>query len=522
MNRIVLLVALLAFSSATAAPSTISDLEFVPPGRAAGNISGENFHWALLVFADQHGANASASFPNESLHENFRQVATEIDDGASTNHQFDVPVPSLSQSLPPFALELGFGGRGTSSIYVEAENLSWSIESTDAALRPYDGCLRNAVGMETVHEAAARYDWLCMPLSAAVLANQNASGVGLNLRGIGVSVVEWHNAASACSGLEPGSCPDGGAREIERTDVGSAFIERKVRGYNRLSSSQGMLNVSGFGAIAIMGGSNPDVSVDGLLRLPVSTATPPCETCMAPEGQTLTLGGTSRLRGLEVSGKAMKAELEGEFSSARFDETSIDPSLITGTAAAAAAVATAGAAFLLKFLLAPFFTRLTKAEALEHPRRKAIFEHIQRNPGTSFRETARTVGIAAGTVRHHLNVLERAGMVVERPHGATVRFFEQKDSDADWVSVVMLREPALKVLHDWLKLHPGSPQTGILEAMEEQGWSRSTTQHRLLRLVDSGLVAIKLQGRYKMYRVVERQGEVVPAIRTVAASSGSV
>ncbi|MHB1262263.1 MAG: winged helix-turn-helix transcriptional regulator [Thermoplasmatota archaeon] len=265
-----------------------------------------------------------------------------------------------------------------------------------------------------------------------------------------------------------------------------------------------------------------DLLAEGWLRLPLAKGTA-CSSCIKLTNETVLAEGNLSLAGLRRNpDNTLQGQMGGDLSAIRLDETVVAPAVFLGLPTIAAAAATAGAAFLLKFLLAPFFTRLTKAEALEHPRRKAIFEHIQRNPGTSFRETARTVGIAAGTVRHHLNVLERAGMVVERPHGATVRFFEQKDSDADWVSVVMLREPALKVLHDWLKQHPGSPQTGVLEAMEEQGWSRSTTQHRLSRLVDSGLVAIKLQGRYKMYSVADRppssgDGRPIPMAPTPSA-----
>ncbi|HUR25286.1 MAG TPA: winged helix-turn-helix transcriptional regulator [Candidatus Thermoplasmatota archaeon] len=159
----------------------------------------------------------------------------------------------------------------------------------------------------------------------------------------------------------------------------------------------------------------------------------------------------------------------------------------------------------MKFLLAPLFTRLSKEQALEHPRRKQIFEYIQLHPGANFREVARNTGIAAGTVRHHLNVLERAGQIVEHSHGSTVRLFENHGKfDHNWSDLVLLREPALGKLHDWLKAHPNSPQKAVLEAMEAEQWSRSTTQHRLSRLVEGGIASIRLQGRLKMYSIVER------------------
>ena len=151
-------------------------------------------------------------------------------------------------------------------------------------------------------------------------------------------------------------------------------------------------------------------------------------------------------------------------------------------------------------LFGMFFTKLGKEEALEHPRRKVIFEYIRQHPGANFREVARNTGIASGTVRHHLNVLERSGQIVEHPHGSTVRLFENHGKFNDnWSDVVLLREPALGVVHAWLKANPASPQKAVLEAMEAHGWSRSTTQHRLARLVNGGLATIRLQGRLKIY-----------------------
>lgn len=157
-------------------------------------------------------------------------------------------------------------------------------------------------------------------------------------------------------------------------------------------------------------------------------------------------------------------------------------------------------------VMAPLFTRLSLDQALEHPRRRRIFDYIRHQPGANFREVSRNTGIAAGTVRHHLNVLARSDIIVEHQHASTVRLFENIDAFRhSWADQVILREPALAELYEWLHANPASPQRGALEAMLERGWSRSTTQHRLGRLVDAGLVGIKLQGRLKLYTATDRR-----------------
>ena len=142
--------------------------------------------------------------------------------------------------------------------------------------------------------------------------------------------------------------------------------------------------------------------------------------------------------------------------------------------------------------------RLLPREALAAPRRRHIMEAVRGNPGVAFRELSRLIGLPPGTLRHHLNVLRRAQCIVERQHGARLCFFHA-ESDANWVETVLRREPALAVLLDWLKLNPRVPQSDVLLAMEIQGWSRSTTQHRLSRLVDGGAATVFLQGRFKLY-----------------------
>jgi len=207
----------------------------------------------------------------------------------------------------------------------------------------------------------------------------------------------------------------------------------------------------------------------------------------------------------------LSARLGGDIQAARLDEQALDPSLLGKTVSA-----TVGVSLIilgLKVVATALFTRL-KSDPLEHPRRRRIFEYIQAHPGATFREVARGAEIATGTTRHHLTILKRHGTIMEKPHGSTTRFFENHGKfEANWADVVLLREPPLKLLHDWLALHPEVPQKDVLEAMAVHGWSRSTTQHRLQRLVEGGVADLRLQGRLKIYKVAgPRPMAVVPGL----------
>jgi predicted transcriptional regulator len=281
------------------------------------------------------------------------------------------------------------------------------------------------------------------------------------------------------------------------------------------------VSIAGRAMTVLAGGPSLDLDVEGWVRLPLAAGDPACGECVNPENQTLFAQGQIRLAGLRTSDEQgeLSADFSGNLTMAKFDEEPVDPIALLGPGAAVAGVvaATAVVGILAKVLLGGLFTKLSKEKALEHPRRQLLYAYIQEHPGANFRELVRRSDIASGTARHHLSVLKRSGHIVEKPHGGTVRFFENHGKyEASWGSVVLLREEPLKQLHDWLTAHPNVPQKAVLEGMETLGWSRSTTQHRLLRLQHGGLVSMRQQGRLKFYNIaspaVERRFGLPPAI----------
>ncbi len=55
--------------------------------------------------------------------------------------------------------------------------------------------------------------------------------------------------------------------------------------------------------------------------------------------------------------------------------------------------------------------------------RQAIIEYLRVNPGAHLRQISRDLGLSLGTLRWHLNVLERSGLVRERRRGNMTQFY---------------------------------------------------------------------------------------------------
>lgn len=216
------------------------------------------------------------------------------------------------------------------------------------------------------------------------------------------------------------------------------------------------------------------------------------------------VSGNLNLTGIFVEADGtVKGHLHGDLTSARFDETPIDPAQLAGVGGVAA-LAGAAIAWLLKPFLTPLFTRMTKEQAMDHPNRRKLYDAIQADPGIGFREVARRAGLAAGTARHHLNVLARHGLVQEERHRFTQRFFpaSARLDPAAVARGVLLREPQLARLHAVVAANAWITQSDLIGLMgREEGWTRSTTQHRLSRLVSGGLVQVRQQGRFQLHAV---------------------
>lgn len=144
------------------------------------------------------------------------------------------------------------------------------------------------------------------------------------------------------------------------------------------------------------------------------------------------------------------------------------------------------------------------SKAAAEARRECIESAIQSHPGLSFRQVVAATRIPAGTTRHHLSVLVRAGRVWYTQLGGRLAHF----AGAKPASAVMRRDVVAASFDEidgriyWHVRDEGPVSQGEILALFSDE-SKSTLQHRIKRLVRFGLLAERAQGRYKLYEVAE-------------------
>jgi predicted transcriptional regulator len=517
--RLALAVAVLATAGAvlpagpvTAAPLHPLDLTFSLPGRADGALAPAGLEEVLLWADPGHPLDAVVDVTGATL-TNTTAATLHLHGEGPGDQDADVPVPPSSRDAGSGRLHLRLGASGLASLRVEAHG--WSGTATavaDLVVAPAGSDLAALAPDET--KSGRREQDRAVPSAFAVVLDRAASRV--DLAADALASLEWTNAEAACEGLS--ACPTGARDATTALGPGPADTSAALaqHSFERLAGRGRLVALAGTPALLVAGGAELRLGLTGTVRLPVSDPgdLARCDACLLPDGQTLRASGDLVLADLRPSGDGrLEAVLGGDATAARLDELSVDPAALgSPLLAAGVAVAAVGVAALVAKLLGSALLTRMRGDPLEHPRRARLLAYIKDHPGATFREVARSTGTATGTARHHLSMMKRHSLVVERPHGGTTRFFENHGKyDATWSRVVLLREEPLARLHGWLAGRPEASQKEILVAMErEAGWSRSTTQHRIARLQQGGLVAVRLQGRLKFYSVRSAVGPGPP------------
>ncbi len=476
-----------------------SPLQFASPGGFGPAAEIDGSQWMVLVFSPASIAEAELDAQGSAILTNHTRSVVVATVPPTTEPAGEGPSDDRSESVELSPTSLSFGNGRAGSLWIFAQSIVLNATAFEAAVQPKP--IDESVGLAKPPNESGRFvfrNHAAPDGDAMIVLSTPGVPATFNVEVVGLSRMEWYGASISCSS----SClPGGGSQTTSSPSAGDAGITYTERSYIELQPPPGsILNVEGTLDYALLGGPSLDIAVDGWLRLPGASGAGNC-ACIDPSNQTLHASGHLMLAHVHTEDGRMAGTLSGELGSAHFDERTVDVTGFSAVRMAGPGLAVAGGVVGLVWLGLLLFTRFSKSEALGHPNRKLLYDAVLSSPGINFRELSRQTGVAAGTARYHLTVLTRSGLVVEKPHHNVLRFFENHGRfEATWNRVGVLRDPALRELHEWALAHGACAQKDILDAMEsEHGWSRSTTQHRLARLVADGLLCIRLRGRFKVY-----------------------
>jgi predicted transcriptional regulator len=124
---------------------------------------------------------------------------------------------------------------------------------------------------------------------------------------------------------------------------------------------------------------------------------------------------------------------------------------------------------------------------LSHPVRRQIYDHLRRLPGDHFRSVARSLELAVGTARYHLDALLRDGLVYKEDTNGRARYYVtggEADVNRLYARHWEFRDIRLRVVATLRRLEKAQPAT-IARVL---GISRQLVSYHLACLEKAGRV----------------------------------
>lgn len=142
-------------------------------------------------------------------------------------------------------------------------------------------------------------------------------------------------------------------------------------------------------------------------------------------------------------------------------------------------------------------------------RRDEILKTIRDEPGITFRELARRLGLGIGDLQYHLRKLEREGEVFSRRVGRRRYLFPRGlEEDAQRLLIAISTDTRRRIL---LRLMDGPADQKTLS--ESLGVSQPTVSYHMGELVKLGVVDAERRGKSVIYSLSYDPGLVVRLIR---------
>jgi len=144
---------------------------------------------------------------------------------------------------------------------------------------------------------------------------------------------------------------------------------------------------------------------------------------------------------------------------------------------------------LFKFLWVPLYTKIRKEEVLDQFVRGRIFGFIEHNPGVTYSQIKRRIGVGNGTLTHHLSMLEKQNYIKAERDGLYKRFYPRDyHIDEDAIELSSLQ----KDIYVMAKTRPGISQKDL---SDELGVSERVVSYHIHLMQEARLIRVERSGR---------------------------
>jgi len=142
--------------------------------------------------------------------------------------------------------------------------------------------------------------------------------------------------------------------------------------------------------------------------------------------------------------------------------------------------------------------QIEKKNILENERRTKIYEEIQKNPGIIATEMETVTGIKRSSLRHHLEILEREGLVISQKITKQRHYFENHHTYSPEYQLAMsvLDGETTRDIFSYITAHPGCTQKDLSAYAKVSG---PTISWHIDKLRSGNLVTVEKEKNFHHY-----------------------
>jgi predicted transcriptional regulator len=143
------------------------------------------------------------------------------------------------------------------------------------------------------------------------------------------------------------------------------------------------------------------------------------------------------------------------------------------------------------------------SKALELSKRRMLYQYILSNPGLHLRALERSLRLGLGDLRHHLDFLEREGLIMTATDGYRKTYFPGKrEFSGDKALLGLLRQTKPRAI---LLILLNLESAGFDYLRKRVRISKSTLSFHMKKLEEAKIVTAEEHGQRKIYKLPDKE-----------------